>query len=361
MIDRFLPGNRYTLELGKELKKSCELHIFCQKNAGAAEEGITWHPLLYGGGKNRAAAAWEYGISLLRLALTIRRGRFDVVHIQTFKNVRYEAGLYIRLKKYCGKLVLTVHNVLPHEAGVRERNEYQRIYDCCDELIVHNETSARCLKEQFHIPERKITVIAHGAYQTGPKKRTAGEKDGRKHFLQFGYIRKYKGIDILLKAVAEIPAQEREKLRFTIAGKQYEKLDGTDYEKMSRELGLESCVRFLNGYIPEEELEELMAGADFMVFPYRHIYGSGALLLAYAYEKPVIASDIPAFREETENGKTGILFESGNPRALAGAIRKAAECGGKESGRFCSEIRRLTEEKYNWKLSAARTMEVYRR
>lgn len=361
MVDRFLPGNRYTLELGGQLKESCELYVFCQRNASASEEGITWLPWFYPGGKNKAEAVWEYGISLLRLAETIRRERFDVVHIQTFKDIRYEAPLYIGLKKYCKKLVLTVHNVLPHEEDRRKRSRYKKMYDCCDELIVHNETSAKCLADEFYIPKNKITVIAHGTYQAQPKSENDEKKDGKKHFLLIGFIRRYKGIDILLEAIAKIPKAEREKLYFIIAGKQYAKLDDTDYEGMINTLGIGNCVSFINGFVPEKRLGELMWEADFLVFPYRHIYGSGALLLAYTYGKPVIASDIPAFLEETDNGRTGILFKSENPQALAEALKRAAGYRTEEVGLFRSEIQRLVEEKYNWKISAARTVEVYQK
>lgn len=361
MVDYFLPDSIYSLELGRELKKSCDLTVFCRKDAGVSEEGITWIPRFYPGGKHKLLAAGEYGLSLLRLAETIRRGRFDVVHIQTFKDIRYEMPIYLRLKKYYKKLVLTVHNVLPHEAGEREREIYRTLYDACDELIVHNHTSEQYLKEQFQIPENKISVIAHGAYQTHMHHDRNRKGKGAKHFLQFGFIRKYKGIDILLEAIASLSPAQRSRLHFTIAGRQYEKLDGTDYQETSRRLGIEDCVSFIRDHVPDEKIPELFEDADFLVFPYRHIYGSGALLFSYTYEKPVIVSDIPAFLEETDQGRTGILFESENPQSLAEAIWKAAECGPDQIEKYQAEIRRLVSEKYNWGKSAVKTAAVYQK
>ncbi len=362
MVDYLLPDSIYVLELGKELKRYCDLTVFCRKDAGVSEEGIRWITRFYPGGRNKAGAVAEYGATLFELAKTIRKGSYDVVHIQTFKDIRYELPLYRRLRKYYKKLVLTVHNVLPHEAGERERERYKGLYDLCDELIVHNHTTERELTEQFHIPEEKITVTAHGAYQTHLRETTemTGIRGGeKKRFLLFGFIRRYKGIDILLEAVSLIPAEKRKKLHFTIAGKQYEKLDGTDYQALIQKLGLEDCVSFTKGHVPDEKIPELFENTDFAVFPYRHIYGSGALLFAYTYGRPVIASDIPAFVEETENGSTGILFESENPQALADAILMAAECKTQQMEQYRRAIRRLTEDKYNWKISAAKTAEVY--
>jgi len=361
MIEHYLPDSIYSLELGQELKKHCELSILCRANAGEDEEGITWLPYLYQGGEGKIKAVFEYGISLLRTASVIKKGKYDVVHIQTFKNSKLEMGIYRRYRKYFGKLVHTVHNALPHEASTEDLKLYGAFYDFCDELIVHNETSARYLKENFSISAEKITVIPHGAYQTHLNHAKKRETGGIKRFLQFGVIRRYKGIDILLDAIALIPAEKRKNMRFTIAGKQFKKLDPTDYEKKIRDQGLEKCVKFSGDFVPEENITGLFDYADFVLFPYRRIYGSGALMMAYTYDKPVIASDIPAFVEETESGRAGILFESENPQALADALIRAYDCSEEQIREYKDSICDLIAEKYNWKRSAERTAEVYRK
>ena len=361
MIEHYLPDSIYSLELGQELKKHCDLSILCRANAGADEEGITWLPYLYQGGEGKIKAVFEYGISLWRTASVIKKGRYDAVHIQTFKDPKLEMSIYRRYRKYLGKLVYTVHNVMPHEISSGDRKLYQGFYDLCDELIVHNETSGQCLEKEFHIPRDKIKVIPHGAYQTHLNRVKRRETGGIKHFLQFGVIRRYKGIDILLDAVALIPDEKRKNMRFTIAGKQFEKLDDTDYEKKIRDQRLEDCVKFSGDFVPEEEIQGLFGNADFLLFPYRSIYGSGALMMAYTYDKPVIASDIPTFVEETEGGRTGILFESEDPQALADAIIRAYECDEEQIREYEDSICSLVSEKYNWERSAERTAEVYRK
>lgn len=168
-------------------------------------------------------------------------------------------------------------------------------------------------------------------------------------------------MDILLKALAQIPAEKREKIQVIIAGAQHPKLDPTDYGAMIRDLGLEDTVDLIKKHIPDEELDALYRQADICLFPYRDIYGSGALLMAYSYGKPVITSDIPAFREETQNGKTGILTAGGDPEKLKEAILKAADWSRKEYLDDQKEIEKLTEEKYSWKISAKILMEAYRK
>lgn len=359
MIEHFLPDSIYTLELGRELKNYCDLSIFCKKNVKVQESKIQWFPEFYPGGKNKASAMMDYGASLLHVAETIRKGTFDIVHVQTLKKAKFEMKLYYRLRKYFKKFVYTVHNVLPHETDPGDRELYHKFYEFCDELIVHNDSSKKCLVENFSVPEEKISVIAHGAYQTHTPIQKERDDSSVIRFLQFGYIRKYKGIDILLDAIALIPPEKRKNLHFTIAGKHYPKLDDTDYKGKIRDLGIEDRISFYTEHIPDDKLPELFCDADFVLFPYRNIYGSGALLMAYTYEKPVIASDIPTFCEETDHGGTGILFESENPRALADAILAAARCSPKQKEEYRSVIRALTSEKYNWKKSAAKLAEVY--
>ena len=365
IIEHFLPDSIYTLELGRKLKKYCNLSIICRKNCHMSEEGVTWLPMLYEGGAGKMRALFLYGFSLWKLMWKIRKEKYDVIHIQTFKNAKYEIPLYNKLKKYTKKMVLTVHNVLPHEKiGAREKELYEEFYNYCDQLIVHNNASKKCLIETFHVEKDKITVIPHGIYHTHQSinqdkenKRNSTEK----YFLLFGIIRRYKGIDILLEAIAQIPFEKREHLHFLIAGKQYLKLDPTDYKQKIADLKIGENVRFVEGHVPEEKIEQLFNKTDFVVFPYRNIYGSGALMLAYTYCKPVVVSDIPTFLEETENGKTGFLFKSENPQALAEIILKAANCESDQIDQYKSNIKKLVSEKYNWEKSAVKTMEVYQK
>lgn len=238
---------------------------------------------------------------------------------------------------------------------------FKKFYDLCDELIVHNKVSRDCLIKTFHIPEEKISIIAHGAYQTYMTDTETERNSEIKEFLQFGFIRKYKGIDILLDAVALLEPDIRKRIHITIAGKQYPKLDGTDYQAMIKERKLEETVSFIKRHISDEELPAMFGRADFLLFPYRHIYGSGALLMAYTYKKPVIVSNIPAFVEETDEGRTGLIFESENPRALADAIRRAAALGEDERKQYQAAICELAAEKYNWEKSALDTAAVYKK
>lgn len=362
MIEKFLPESSYTLELGEELKKYVELTIFCRRNAGAEINGIRWKKKLYEEGKGKVEAICKYAYGLLQLEKEIRFGKYDVVHAQMFKNAKYEIPIYCREKKHCGMLVHTVHNLLPHEAVESDKKLYTRFYQSCDVLVVHNEYCKNKLIEEFHVKSDKIKVIPHGSYRMldgiGTLK-SYRNFEKKTTFLQFGIIRQYKGVDILLNAISLIPPMERKNLKFIIAGEYFPKLDSTDYKAMVQKLGLEECVELRMEYIPEKELKSLFDRADFCLFPYRNIYGSGALLMAYSYGIPVIASKIPVFCEETENGETGLLFESENPQKLKEAILCAAKWNFEEYTACQTKMKNLVDEKYNWAKSAEKLWGVY--
>lgn len=362
MTERFLPESIYSVELGQELGKYCDLTIFCKRNVNPADyPGLRWVNRFYTDGQKKWLSLPDYWLSLRQLAGRLKQGGYDVVHVQTFKSARHEMPVYCGQKAHYGKLVHTVHNVLPHEASAEDKKLYGDFYRACDNLIAHNEATKERLVADFALPPEKIAVIAHGAYKTHMGGTEPEEKpaDGRRTYVFFGNIRRYKGVDILLRAVALLPPDKRAKMRFVISGKQQTKLDATDYRDMIRGLGLEDCVAFSNDFIPEEDIGKLFAQADAAVFPYRHIYASGAMLMAYTYGKPVIASDIPVFREETDGGKTGLLFRAEDPQSLADALAASLDWTGADISRFQGEIKTLIQKKYNWEISARKTMEVY--
>ena len=114
---------------------------------------------LYQGGEGKIKAAFEYGISLLRTASVIKKGKYDVVHIQTFKNAKLEMGIYRRYRKDLGNLFILCTMLCLMRLRAEDLRLYGAFYDFCDELIVHNETSAKYLEQNFRISAAKITVI----------------------------------------------------------------------------------------------------------------------------------------------------------------------------------------------------------
>ena len=359
MVEHFLPESRYTLELAKELQKEVDLTLLTKKNAGDVSELNSCKKKLYPGDRPKVLEVFDYIESTIVLLRELNR-KYDVVHIQFFKKDSIEIPIYIRDKKrHKNRIyVYTVHNVLPHEEKESDRKLYGEFYKTCDVLIAHNERTKKQLVEDFNIPESKIVITPHGIL--GDFVPAEKKIDEKVNFLIFGIVRKYKGIDIFLHAISCLSAETRGKCRFTVAGKQTPKMDSTDYVALAKELGVEDCVHFELRRIEDEELPDLFSGTDVCVFPYREIYGSGALLMAYKYQTPVIVSDVPAFIEETDDGKTGLLFKSENPESLAKAIEQFVEMSQEQREEYSHNIEKLVKGKYNWQSSAKKTAEAYK-
>lgn len=360
MVEHHSPGNRYVLELAREMKNECDLTIFCDMRNDLQEDGIRWKRRFYNGGKGKAAAVLDYGRTLLELEHEIRCGHYDVLHIQSFKKASAEMKLYVEMRRYYRMLVMTVHNVLPHEPAPGDTALYGRFYRACDLLIVHNDASKQELKDKFDIPDEKIRVIPRGLYTTYRIDENARDQDERVHFLNFGRIRPYKGVDILLKAISLMEEKDRARCRFVIRGEQYPKLDPTDYAALIREYNIGDCVEFDNTRVPEEEIPKLIGNADFLLFPYRKIYGSGVLLMSYTYGIPVVASDVPTFVEGTDNGRAGILFRSEDPEAMKNALLQAMDTTQEQRKGYQEAIRDIVDERHNWKTTARQTVTAFR-
>ena len=203
-------------------------------------------------------------------------------------------------------------------------------------------------------------MIPRGLYTTYRVNSDARDNDTRVHFLNFGRIRPYKGVDILLKAISLMDERDRARCRFVIRGEQYSKLDPTDYRALIREYGIGDCVEFDNTRVPEEEIPSLIGNADFLLFPYRKIYGSGVLLMSYTYGIPVVASDVPTFVEGTDGGKAGILFASEDPEALKDALLQALDTTPEQRQAYREAIRTIVDRQHNWKTTAQKTVEAFR-
>ncbi|MBI4770317.1 MAG: glycosyltransferase, partial [Chloroflexi bacterium] len=133
--------------------------------------------------------------------------------------------------------------------------------------------------------------------------------------LMFGLVRKYKGLEVMLRALAQAP-----EVRLLVAGEFYE-APGR-FETLAAELGVAGRVTFANRYIPDEEVPLYLAAADVLVAPYTSASQSGVLPQALAAGLPVIASDFEGLTQYFRPGVTGLAVPPGDAGALAAALRE---------------------------------------
>lgn len=361
MLDLFLPESTYTKELVRKLKKYADIDLVCTKNVTEKIDGVTIYPEFYAPGKGVIKGAGEYLHGLAFISKLLQENSYQVFHVQTFKNESVEIPFYIHLMKKHPetKFVVTAHNIAPHESPEKTRKLYQSLYDACDTIVVHNKECRKRLMHEYYVPYEKILLMPHGAYTVPEADRYPHQKGkNRVHFLFFGYLRRYKGIDVLLQAISLLPEDIRKKSRFDFIGAPLS-LDKTNYIQMAEQLGIHDIARFSMRHMPEEKLPEFFNNADFCIYPYREISGSGALLMAFSYGVPVIATDLPLFKEETDHGAAGILCRAENPESLARAICSAVKMNDLRYEKMAGNARKQAE-KHSWEYSAKLLRNRYR-
>lgn len=153
-----------------------------------------------------------------------------------------------------------------------------------------------------------------------------GIKPGERVLLFFGYIRKYKGLDILLNALPLIK-KNLNGVKLLVVGESYE--DPEIYMKQMEQLGINNDVIFINKFIPNEEVGKYFSVADVTVLPYRSGTQSGILNIAYGFGCPVICTDVGGLAEFVEPEKTGLVIKTPEPELIAEGVKHFYEMRGK--------------------------------
>lgn len=361
MIEHFSGGNRYTVELCENLAEYAEITLLTVDNSLiTGKKAYDYKKVLCGHGGSLPKRIKKYLKSLWSTVKEVIKGKYNCVHVQTFRISFIEILLYLFLKPNIKELVYTAHNILPHEINFVDKLMYKIMYKISNRIVVHNNYCKALLVKNFKINENKIFVIPHGTYQSYKMYEIEGSTAKSKFtILQLGTIREYKGIITLIDAIGLLPEKYKKKVQVIIAGSQALKLDSTDYQRLVNEKGLQKTIIFLNNRVQDEEICSMYNKADVCVLPYKEVYGSGALLMSYTFNKPVIVSDIPTFIEETDMGKTGLLFKNGNSYDLKEKIIEFINLKQENIDEMKENIVRLINEKYNWSISAKLTYEIY--
>jgi uncharacterized protein (TIRG00374 family) len=231
------------------------------------------------------------------------------------------------------KIIFLCHNVEEHErgfAGGVKRFIARRVLNQGDGFIVHSRGEERQLNRLLKkkpgpavvSPLPLVEVFGKNRYTPTTSREKLGIPAERKVILFFGFIREYKGLAYLLKALPLVKAYDPGILLLIVGevwGKQthYER-----YLQMIKELGIEENVLFINKYVYNEEVEMYFKAGDFVVLPYTDGSGSGILQVAYGLDRPVVTTNIGAFADVVLEGKTGFMVPPADEKSLAEAIIK---------------------------------------
>jgi glycosyltransferase involved in cell wall biosynthesis len=243
------------------------------------------------------------------------------------------------------KVLFICDNVLPHEKRPGDVLFTRYAFKAVDHFIVQ---SVSVEKDLLTIkPGASYRFAAHPVYDIFgtvmpcAEARTMLGITAPHVLLFFGYIRKYKGLHVLLDAIHRLPASF--KLHTFVVGEFYD--DEKKYRDHVDQLGLGDRVTIVSDYVPNEKVREYFSAADAVVLPYLSATQSGIAQIAYNFDLPVIATDVGGLAEVVRHEMTGLIVAPDNPDALAATIRRYFDEG--LAGRYRPQVR--TEKlKYTW-------------
>ena len=270
----------------------------------------------------------ELAINLVALTLRFASKPPAIVHVQFLPLLRWPLPLDLWFVRFCrwrgARIVLTVHDLLPHDTAERYRSVFQRLYRRADALICHSQHVRERLQDEFGISEDRIAVIAHGPFffdqpesAIDDARRRLGIAAGRRIVLWQGILFPYKGLDLLLDAWQQVEEQNASAHLVVVGTGSPELLAGVR-DQVAR-LGLARVTLDLR-FASTEELVGAYRAAEVVVYPYRAITTSGALATGLALGKAIVASNLPVFCELLTDGQNAQLVTPGEAPALASAI-----------------------------------------
>jgi D-inositol-3-phosphate glycosyltransferase len=242
------------------------------------------------------------------------------------------------ITKQCQKhgidVITIVHNAFDHEAGGIKNALMRYQLNKCKKFLVHNQSLANDIQQE--LPAVEIAISPHPIFDQYPSPTLKLEKRVKLELLFFGIIRDYKGLDILIDAVAELDEID---FKLTIVGECWGSWD--KYQKQIDDLQLTDKIETVIEYASDEEAANYFTRADVVVLPYRSMTGTGVIPLAYHFETPVICTDLPAFHEVVKDQKTGVIAKGQSSKNIADAIKQFQQL--RTSIDFANNTRDLTQ------------------
>lgn len=243
------------------------------------------------------------------------------------------------------KIIGLVHNLFPHEKRPGDAALTRYFVRQCHAFITLSKEVEADIKTLTNKP---VVVSPHPVYDSfGDAVDKAAARQHlqwdahQKYLLFFGFIRHYKGLDLLLQALADERIKAIPDLQLAVAGEFYE--DEKKYIDLIAQLGLQSRVRLYSDFIPNDEVKYFFSAADLVIQPYRTATQSGISQMAYHFEKPMLVTDVGGLPEIVPDGKAGYVAAP-EPTAIAdGILRFLAE----QEGAFDTFIREQ-KKLYSW-------------
>jgi glycosyltransferase involved in cell wall biosynthesis len=258
---------------------------------------------------------WNRPVSWWRTGQLLAAAGADAVVIALVTPVQVPAYLVLaRAARARGcRVVALCHNVLPHEASRLDRPMMRAMLRSADAVIVHSPEEASRARVLADAPIEVAELPLHFP-QMGMPGGSGEDYEPHRRLLFFGMVRPYKGVDVLLRALAA----SRADVSLTVAGEIWE--GRGQIMTLISELGLTNRVTLSDGYVPAPDVAGYFAAADALVLPYRSGTASQNALIAFTFGIPVIATRAGAVADVVTPGVNGLVCDPGDIQSLTQAI-----------------------------------------
>lgn len=278
----------------------------------------------------------------------------DLVHIQVSGIL--PCLLPPLVKRY--PMVATFHDIKPH-IGSRNQWFFRFVLYCARrsaaQYIVHGQRVKEELVRLHNVPGSKVNVVTIGEHEvaTFKKYESPDIKEEGNLILFFGTIWEYKGLDYLIKAEPLI-TKELPNVKIVIAGR------GEDFSKYQAMMVNRENFIVHNYNIPFSEGASLFQRSSIVVLPYIDASQTGVIPLSYGFGKPVVVTSVGSVPEIVDEGVTGLIVPTRDPKALADAIVRLMKDETLRKQMGANAYKKLKTD-LSWDRIAERTIEVYRK
>lgn len=237
-----------------------------------------------------------------------------------------------------------VDNIIPHEKRPGDRPFAKYFVRACDDFVVMSKSVGEEIRQFLPRGKGDIRFAPHPVYDNYGE--PLEKKEARQELglpadvpvvLFFGFIRKYKGLDLLLGALSQTPD-----IHALVAGECYE--DWAPYQQIINENNLSGRVHLFTDFIPADRVRVFFSAADLVVQPYRSATQSGISQIAYHFEKPMVVTHVGGLPEIVTDGVSGYVVAP-EPRAIADAMRDFFENRREEK---MIEGVRMEKKRFSW-------------
>jgi glycosyltransferase involved in cell wall biosynthesis len=257
------------------------------------------------------------------------------------------------------KIICIADNIIPHEKRFGDKRFTRYFLKPVDSFITMSE---KVMTDLLRFTNKQAVKIIHPLYDNFGEKidkaearKYLGLKADERIILFFGFIRKYKGLDILLEAMSILKKQEPDQnvhktpnakhqtpnIKLLIAGEFYE--DRKPYDNIIAQNNIASQVILHTNFIADSDVKYYLSSADFVIQPYRNATQSGVTPLAYHFEKPMLVTNVGGLPSLVPDRKAGLIAEP-NAQSIADKILELYELG---DAYFLPGLKE-EKKKYSW-------------